>query len=172
MFPIAVGCFSILCAWKWGDWKNWLHYLPTIQYFFIGDLLYNLFTWNHRLWSYPNPPNLLPNHLTNSLLYMLILYPSTMLIYLYRFPKNNFFKQLLYIFIWLVMWLLFEIILVWKGFCVYNHGWTFGWSAIFVCFMLPMLYLHHKRPLWAYLLSVPIILFLLFWLQVPVISKK
>ncbi|MBT2729839.1 hypothetical protein J7E63_23550 [Bacillus sp. ISL-75] len=70
MFLFTSGFIAILCAWKWGDWKNWRQYLSTIQYFLIGDMLYNLFTRNFPLWGYPNPPNILPNHLFNNLFIM------------------------------------------------------------------------------------------------------
>jgi hypothetical protein len=172
MFPIIIGFILILCAWKWGDWKNWLLYLPTIQYFIISDMLYNLLTWDYSLWSYPHPPNLLPNHLLNNLFIMFVIYPSTMLIFLYRFPKQNLVKQTLYIFTWIVLWLAFELVMVLKGLCVYSHGWTYGWSIAFVCIMVPMLILHYKRPLWAYIVSAPITLFLLLWFHVPVFSVK
>ncbi|MFD2443261.1 CBO0543 family protein [Bacillus sp. CGMCC 1.16607] len=168
MFHILIGFFTIICAWCWGDWKNWKKYLSTIQFFIIGDLLYNMFTLNYQLWSYPNPPNLLPNHVFNNLFIMFTIYPSTLLVYLYRFPKDNFLKQCLYMFFWIALWLLFEFIMVWKGLCVYTNGWTFGWSIFFVIIMLPMLLLHFYRPLLAYVLSVPIIVFLLLRFQVPI----
>ena len=163
-----MGVFAIVSAWKWGDWKNWLNYLPTIHYFILGDMLYNLLTRDYLLWSYPHPPNLLPNHLMNNLYIMFTMYPSTMIIFLFRFPPTNRIKQLLYIMIWIVFWLLFEFIMVLYGYCVYHHGWNYGWSTIFVCMMVPMLLIHHKRPLIAYIVSIPIILFLLLWFHVPV----
>jgi len=172
MFPIMMGIVTILSAWKWGDWKNWRDYLHTIQYFILGDMLYNLFTWDYSLWTYPHPPNLLPNHLTNNLYIMFTMYPSTLLIFLFQFPKNNVRKQILYILLWIVLWLIFELIMVMNGFCVYSHGWTYGWSIVFVCLMVPMLLLHHKRPMLAYILSVPIIVFLLLWFHVPVFDTK
>lgn len=172
MFHIIIGFFLILCAWKWGDWKNYRLYLPTILYFIMSDMLYNLFTWDYSLWSYPHPPNLLPNHLLNNLFIMFTFYPSTVLIFLYRFFKESGVKQALYLLTWIVLWLGFELIMVLKGLCVYHHGWTYGWSIIFVCIMVPMLILHHKHPMWAYILSVPIIVFLLLWFHVPVFSTK
>ncbi|MGG1679463.1 CBO0543 family protein [Neobacillus sp. NRS-1170] len=172
MFTIIIGFISILCAWKWGDWKNYRFYLPTIQFFIMGDMLYNLFTWNYHLWSYPHPPNLLPNHLLTNLFIMFAIYPSTMLIFLYRFPNENLLKRLFYIFIWIVLWLSFELVMVLNGLCVYSHGWTYGCSIVFACIMVPILILHHKRPMWAYLVSVPITVFLLLWFHVPVLNDK
>ena len=172
MFPIIIGFISILCAWKWGDWRNWTKYLSTIQYLIIGDMLENLFTKNYSLWSYPHPPNFLPTHLLNSLFMMFTIYPSTMLIFLYHFPKSKLFKQILYMLIWIILWLVFELIMVFNGLCVYSHGWTYGWSVVFVFIMVPMLVLHYKRPLWAYILSVPITVFLLWWFHVPVFKEN
>jgi hypothetical protein len=172
MFPIIVGLISIVCAWKWGDWKNWRIYLPTIQYFIIGDMLYNLFAWNYPLWSYPHPPNLFPNHLLNNLFIMFTIYPSTMLIFLYRYPKQNWVKQTIYLIIWIGLWLVFEKVMVWRGLCVYSHGWTYGTSVVFIFIMVPMLLLHYKYPLWAYILSLPITIFLLLWFHVPFLSVK
>jgi hypothetical protein len=171
MFLIIVGIGTLFSAWKWGDWKNWRQYLPSIQYFIIGDMLYNLFTWNYPLWVYPNPPNIFPNHLSNNLFIMFVLYPSTLLILLYRFPKNNFIKQFLYILVWIVLWLIFEYFMVYLGLCVYSNGWSYTWSIIFVFMMVPMLVLHYKRPLWAYILSVPITVFLLYWFKVPIFKN-
>jgi hypothetical protein len=172
MFPLSIGFISILCAWKWGDWRNWFKYLPTIQYLIMGDMLQNLFTQNYSLWSFPHPPNLLPNHLINNLFIMLTIYPSSMLIFLYHFPKNKLLKQILYMLIWIILWLVYELIMVLRGLCVYSHGWTYGWSVVFVIIMVPMLVLHYKRPFWAYILSVPITVFLLWWFHVPVFNEK
>jgi len=32
------GFLYLFAAWKWGDWKNWREYYPTILFFIIGDL--------------------------------------------------------------------------------------------------------------------------------------
>ncbi|WP_420805969.1 CBO0543 family protein [Neobacillus bataviensis] len=135
-------------------------------------MLYNLFTQDFPLWNYPSPPNLLPNHLFNNLFIMFIIYPSTLLIFLFRFPKRNFFKQLLYILFWIFLWAVFEYFMVRLGLCVYHHGWTYGWSILFASIMVLMLLLHYRYPLWAYILSVPITVFFLFWFHVPIFTIR
>lgn len=172
MVHVITALIVILAAWKWGDWRNWRFYLPTIQYFIIGDLLYNLFTWEYRLWLYPTPPNILPNHLLNNLFIMFTLYPASLLIMLYRFPERNRMRQTLYLLSWIGFWVLFEFVMLMTGQFVYDNGWTFGWSICFATIMVTMLTLHHKRPMLAYLLSIPITLFLLYWFQVPVLYEK
>lgn len=172
MFVILVGAISIISGGIWGDWKHWRNYLPTIQYFIIGDLLYNLLSWNHLEWYYPTPPNLFPNHLFNNLFIMFTLYPSSMLIFLYHLPINNLFREIRYYLIWVILWLTYELIMVSRGLCVYDYGWTYGWSIFFACIMVPMLALHHRRPLIAYLFSIPIIFFFLIWFHVPVLEPN
>lgn len=171
MYLVAIVMFSIFAAWKWGDWRNWREYLPTIQFFIIGDLLYNLFTWDYPLWSYPHPPSIFRNHLITNLFIMFTIYPSAMLIFLYRYPMRRF-KQFIYILLWIGIWILFEIYMHFiSKLCEYTHGWTFAWSIFFIIIMNLMFILHHKNPKWAYLLSAPFILFLLWWFQVPVLNK-
>ncbi|MDQ0254817.1 hypothetical protein J2S74_002196 [Evansella vedderi] len=172
MIHLFFALFTIGVAWKWGDWRKWRLYLPTIQYFIIGDLLYNLFTWEYTLWWYPHPANLLPNHLLNNLFIMFTLYPSTLLVFLYHFPKKNRIHQILHLLGWIIFWVIFEFFMVFKGQCVYENGWSFGWSIAFATIMVTMLALHHNRPMLAYIFSIPITLFLLWWFQVPVLQAK
>ena len=167
MFSIVYAIGFMLCAWKWGDWKNWRTYLPTIQYFIGCDMLYNLLTWNYPLWTFPHPPNVLPNHLAVSLFRMFTTYPNFILIYIYRFPAGNFLHGIMYMAIWLVIWAFDELYLIRHGLLVYSHGWNYIWSILFLCVMLPMLRLHHTRPLLTYLLSVPLIVSLIFWFHIP-----
>jgi len=44
--------FSILIAWKWGDWQNWTLYYPTILYMILGDLAYIILSRDKLLWEY------------------------------------------------------------------------------------------------------------------------
>lgn len=173
MFPIVIGFMSIFVAWRCGDWQNWWKYLPTIQYFIGGDVLYNLLCQDHLLWDYPHPPNLFPNHLTTSLFIMFTIYPSFLLVFLYRYPYGKpIRKQGLYILMWIVLWLAYELFMITHGLCVYHFGWTYAWSIGFACVMVSMLRLHHTRPLIAYILSVPITAFLLLWFHVPVFKVQ
>ena len=45
-------------------------------------------------------------------------------------------------------------------------------KIVFGLIMVPMLVLHYKRPFWAYILSVPITVFLLWWFHVPVFKEN
>jgi hypothetical protein len=47
----------------------------------------------------------------------------------------------------------------------YDHDWTIGCPLLFLIVMFPLLRLHYKRPLLAYIASVIIMVFLLNWLM-------
>lgn len=42
----------LLAGIKWGNWRRWRDYYPTILFFIIGDLLYSCLLYNHQLWAY------------------------------------------------------------------------------------------------------------------------
>jgi hypothetical protein len=43
---------SIFLCWKYGDWKNWRLYYPTILYMVIGNLTCDILVYRNPLWSY------------------------------------------------------------------------------------------------------------------------
>lgn len=49
MYRIMMGAIFIITCWKWGDWKNWKLYYPTIQFLIIGDLKANFLLYNKPL---------------------------------------------------------------------------------------------------------------------------
>jgi hypothetical protein len=61
-----------------------------------------------------------------------------------------------------------EFIMTLTGHIEYNYGWGLAWSVGFNCLMFPMLRLYYKKPLIAYLLSVPIGIFFLWYFDIPV----
>ncbi|HYK71701.1 MAG TPA: hypothetical protein VEV44_01015 [Pseudoneobacillus sp.] len=70
-------------------------------------------------------------------------------------------KKLIYILKWLVIFILFESLLLKFNHVHYYNGWNIGWTILFDIIMFLMLRLHFKRPLWAIILSFPSTLFYL-----------
>jgi hypothetical protein len=58
------------------------------------------------------------------------------------------------------------------GEIIHSNGWSLGWSFLFDFIMFPMLRLHHKYPLIAYILSVPIAIFFIFLFDVPIEKRN
>lgn len=157
---VAVGIMSLLIGWRFGDWRNLRKYYPTILFMIIGDLLYNVLTYNNPMWSY-NKDWIFPNHTFVNLWIMVTVYPATVIIYLFHFP-NKKIKQIFFILFWVILYVLAELL----GFYVFGlidhfNGWNMWWSFLLDIILFTMLPIHHKRPLLAWGLSIFVIIFFL-----------
>ncbi|WP_377890760.1 CBO0543 family protein [Alkalihalobacillus sp. R86527] len=167
MYIIGTICW-LIAARLFGDYRHWEKYHHTILYFIVCDLLYNFLTSHYPLWEY-SPSNLLPNHTTINLIIMFIIYPCTVLIYLpYMNKFNRTFSKFLFLTSWVVLYGFFEWLFTAIDLFHYHNGWTLFSSIVFDYIMFMMLYLHFKKPLLAYVISVPIIIILLLIYNVPV----
>ena len=167
-YHIIIGLITVIAAWKWGDWRNWKLYYPTMLFIALGNLTYCLLTCNFPLWQYESP---LLQTTTINLLTSLIGFPLTILIYLTYFPKI-LAKQIMYIVAWIAYFTLAEWLSYKLEFFSYHNGWNIWWSLLFNCIMFPTLWLHHKRPLWALSFSLVVAVFVLIYFKVPFSSMK
>lgn len=164
------GFLYIFAAWKWGDWKNWREYYPTILFFIIGDLLYHFLFYDYfPLWKFNPIPfdeklGITGTHI--SLFIMFIKYPCTILLYLGNFPIERL-KQFIYIGVWILIYTANELLTHSFGGINHYNGWNEWWSVLFNCAMFSLLALHHYRPLITWLLSFAFILFLWTVFGVP-----
>lgn len=157
---VAFGIISLLIGWKFGDWRNLEKYYPTILFLVIGDLLYNILMYNDPTWSY-NRNWILPNHILVNLWIMITVYPATVIIYLFFFP-NKKIKRIFYIFVWVILYILLELLgLHIFGLIDHFNGWNMWWSFLLDIILFVMLFIHHKRPLLAWGLSIIVIIFFL-----------
>jgi hypothetical protein len=149
----------LLAAWKWGDWRNWQKYYPTILYFIMGDLLNNFVNFKRHFWFYHG--NILPNHTIVSLLIMFVTYPATVLIYLGEFPKDSILKKVLWWGLWVFAYAGIEFINErYLNLISYDNGWNFGWSVLFNMFIFILLRVHQVKPVLAWAISIVYGLFL------------
>jgi hypothetical protein len=167
-YQIVVSIIFAVTAYKWGDWKHWRDYYPTILFFIVGDFSYNILTYNYPLWSYESP---LLKTTFSDMLIAFVFFPSTILLYLPHFPKG-LKKQILYVLLWITAYTAIERISFSLGFFSYDHGWNIYWSILFNCFMFPLLMLHHKKPYWVWLASSIIATSVIIYFKVPFSSMK
>jgi hypothetical protein len=165
----------LLAGIKWGDWKNWRIYYPTILFLICGDLLKNALLRNYRMWEFHEVifgEKILIGHLTINLMIMIFVYPATILIFLGHYPKG-WWKQVLWVAFWVLLYFGKEFV-NFKFFheISHHHGWNLGWSFIFDIIMFIILRIHFKKPLLAWAISVPWIIFLLVWFHVPIDAFK
>lgn len=157
-----------VALWKWGDWKNWKEYYPTILFFIVGDFLYlYLLSDRYPMWTYS--PATLDEGLTHShivLSIMLIKYPATILIYLSHFPKGKM-KKVLYVLLWVFIYAVNELADIKFNLIKYDNGWGYGWSILFNTVMFTILGIHYKHPILAWILAGGFIVFLWNVFDVP-----
>lgn len=166
---VVLGIIFLLIGWKFGDWRNVRKYYPTILFFIIGDLLYNLLTYNDPMWNY-NKDGVFPNHTLSNIWIMITVYPATVITYLFHFPKKKI-NQIFYILCWVVLYVFWELLNIYVfGLIDHFNGWNMWWSFLFDLIIFVMLTIHHKRPLLAWGLSFIVIIFFLKLFDVNVLE--
>ncbi|WP_160725350.1 CBO0543 family protein [Bacillus sp. USDA818B3_A] len=156
----------LLAAMRWGDWKNWRSYYPTILFFIGGDLLKNTLFHDHRMWEYQETifgEKILFGHLVINFLVMAVIYPSTIMIYLGEFPVDKG-KRIFWILFWVLIYSAMECINLHYKVIKHYYGWNIWWSVIFDFVMFVILRIHHTKPLlaWAFSITWLIILWNIF----------
>lgn len=158
---IIVVLLFICAGWQWSDWRNWRIYYPTVLFMMALSLLENVLTSNHKLWMMVNGP-FTTSSLANSLLVTFTTFPATVLLYLSYYPQRVS-RKIRYMLLWVSLYSIIEYIMVRLGYFIYANGWSLGWSVVFNVFIFPILRLHYKMPLLAWLCSGIILLFI--WLH-------
>jgi hypothetical protein len=153
----------LAAAYKWGDWKNWSKYYPTMLFMGMGDLIYHVVFFNNKLW-YFNPGNI--NPIFSELFVIFTIFSCTVLIFLSHFPKT-LMKQLKYITLWVFIYVLVEIILTQAGMQFNKNGWSIWWSLLHNYYQFPLLAIHHKRPYLAWLLAISILIVIMMIFGIP-----
>ena len=161
-----------MAAWRFGDWRHWEQYYPTLLFISLVNFIYNLLCYNYPLWEYESP---LLKTTGSDVFINLTGMPAMTLLFLTGLTRLMEGRRVLiplYTLGWIacltsVEWLSYRL-----GLFSYNHGWTIWWSVLFNFVMFPTMWLHYKRPLLAIGLSVIFAAFLLTYFDVPFSSMK
>jgi hypothetical protein len=162
---IAVAIVSIAACIRWADWRNWSKYHSTMIFAALMDSLYLFLTDDNFLWRYV-PDNMFRSYVGTELLYLIIFLPSLALLFLSHYPVEKM-KIVSYYLFWVGLLVLLEWILSAANCFEYKNGWNLLWSVGFDMVMFPMLFLHSRKPLLAYVFSLIIILTLLWYFKIP-----
>jgi hypothetical protein len=163
---LTIAAVTLIAAWRWGDWKNWKLYYPTILFMIVGNFLYNILTYHYPMWMYKE--SLLPNHTITDIFNSFVVFPAVLLLYLPHFPKRGMVKKVRYIILWIIVFVSAEWFLSYFGFFSYHNGWNIGWSFLFNIGMFIILIIHFKKPLLALTISVFVVIFLALYFDVPI----
>ena len=173
MFRIILFTTFIYTTYKWSDWRNWRLYYPSVLFFIICSLLYNLLYYNYPLWKFEPLPiieRLLPNNTLISITVSFTIFPCTTLLYLSHLPKGK--KELIYMLTWVLFYTLIELISIPCQAISYHNGWHLGYSIIFNIITFSILRIHHKRPLVAWGFVFIAIVIISAYFKLPLDSIK
>jgi hypothetical protein len=163
--------WSVFAAWKWGDWRNWTKYHPTILFMPIGNLMYGLLVndTDFYLWRYQS--DFLFSQETADVFYTIIVFPATVLLYLSNYPEEKG-ARVIHVLKYVAIYCIVEWVGIKVGALKHSHGWTMAWSILFNIVAFTILRIHHEKPIIAYISSILFSLFLLYYFQVPLTDKE
>ena len=166
-FHIILTLLTILIAWKWGDWRNWKLYYPTMLYFIIGDLSYIILSSHKHLWEYES--RILSGDFIECLI-AFVVFPCSCLIFFQLYSKISNYNRIIYIPFFLSCALIYTSV-EWLssrfGFISYHYGWNIYWSFALNCMTSPLLLLHYKKPLWVWLPSIAFAFLVIYRFKLP-----
>lgn len=168
MVRILVAILFIYLCFKWGDWKHWQYYYPTILYYIIGDLSSNILTYSKPLWLYGGS---FWNHTFANYFMAFALFPSVIILFLSNLP-NNTIRQIWYIVSWIFTMSVLEFIGYIGGGIYFHNGWNIGWSILFYTIMFPMLLLHYKKPIFSWTISIALAFSVMAIFDIPLSGLK
>ena len=159
--------FICLC-FKWGDWKNWKLFYPTILFYIISNLSYDILTYSKPLWLYGGS---FWNDTFASYFVVFVSFPPLIILFLSNFPIK-ILKQVKYIVFWVLAMSFLEYIMHINGGIKYYNGWSIGWSVLFDFIMYPLLFLNYKKPLLSWIISIVLAFSLMFIFNIPFSSLR
>lgn len=155
LFRIGLLAAFLLAAWRWGDWRRWRLYYPTMLFAAVVNLAAAYISYHHPLWDF-NSDAYVGSETVVEMLNSLIALPAVTFAFLGRYPAAGLVRQARYILAWVVIFAAAETADSLLGGISYFNGWSLAHSVAFDCVMFPLLRLHHTRPLAAWLATLAV----------------
>jgi hypothetical protein len=150
LFRIGLMTGFLLAAWRWGDWRRWRLYYPTMLFAALVNIAAAYISYHHPLWDF-NADALASSETTVEMLNTFIVMPATVLVFLSRYPAAGPLRQARYILVWVALFASVETADTLLGGICYFNGWSLTRSIAFDGVMFSILRLHHLRPAAAWL---------------------
>lgn len=164
MLVIILSALLAGACFKWGAWKRWREFYPTILYIIVGNLAYSFVFCEYFLWGY----NSFMGQTYTGLIVNFLIYPPMVILFLTHYPEGKL-KQILYILGWSASGTLIEFVAFLTDGIYYQNGWCIWWSSALFVGTFILLRVHHKRPLivWPVSLASGIAVALIWGLPLP-----
>ena len=167
MLKILIAVLFAAACWKWGAWKRWREFYPTILFVIIGDLIYNFIFYNFPLWEY----NKLINHTISDLFFAFFVYPSVVIVFLTRLP-SGFWKQAFYVLLWSLAYMALEYVSLLLGGIEYANGWTILWSLGLYLLGFTLIRVHWRHPFIVWPIAIAFLVLTAYLFKIPFSALK
>ncbi|KMM39311.1 CBO0543 family protein [Guptibacillus hwajinpoensis] len=171
MISIIVTILFILAAWRYGDWRNWEKYYPTMLYMIVNAVLFNVITYEYPTWEWEDFSGVFSNHTLLDMWIIFTQFPAVVLLYLSNYPKTVGGK-IIRLLVWVGIFSGLEVSVLLVHYIHYHNEWSLLWSILFNFVTFTMIGLHHRNPLLTWVLSFAFILFLCIIFQVPLTKMR
>lgn len=153
VFRICLLSGFLVSAWKWGDWKNWEKYYPSILFVMVVNLTVSYLGYHQSFWIF-NPDVLVATETVVELLNTYVSLPVTTLLFLSHWPREGRGRQWKHILLWVCIYGAIEGVdhYYFRGIS-YGNGWSYGCSLLFDCAMFITIAVHYARPLWGWIMT-------------------
>ena len=169
MFHVILGLVSVIIAWKWGDWRNWRLYYPTIVFLMLGDLIQMVITYNYPLWTYNSQ---FFSHTISNLIVTFTVFPCVVMLFIPYHPQKGIIKKCLYMLSLSLSFTLIEWFSNLLGFFSYYHNWNIWCSLVFNIILIPLVRIHYHDPRLALPLATILGLGIVILFKIPIASIK
>lgn len=168
MALIILSMIFIYLCYKWGDWKNWRLYYPTMLFYIIGVLIEHTITNKNKLWVIQG--SFWNDFLADNFIAYFI-FPFIIIIFLSNYPPKIII-QTLYIFMFVFSLSSIEYIAYVRKGISYHNGWTFGWSMLLYFGMFPLFRLHYKKPIMTWFIFFALVVGGMLYFKIPLSDLK
>jgi hypothetical protein len=160
----------VFLGFKFGDWRNYKKYYPTIQFMALGDLIYCLVFYKKHLWTLQSDILLFPYL---DFITIITTFAFSVLLYLTHYPhKGNYISQAVYIAFWVLLYTFLELALSFLGVITYDNGWILAYSLIHNIYQFIYLRIHHSNPMIAWILAFATLAIAMIIFKIPVLKIK
>ncbi|UOY92486.1 hypothetical protein MUG87_19070 [Ectobacillus sp. JY-23] len=171
MYLLLVIIVWILFARKFIDWSQWRKQYPTVLFFAVATLSYNLLYYNHTLWAFRGITAAWLNHTIINFAFTFFICPMTLFIFLQKFPKERK-SQFVFFTVWVTFYSAIQALFAHKGMFVYDNGWNSLHNIWLNIVLFTFVIIHYRNPAIAILLAIPAVALFLFIFPVPLDSLK
>lgn len=168
---IALALIAIFTSWRFGKWSRFRDYHLTMLFLTATDLIYNFITHSTGYFLWRMPREFFLNGIMIELLWMLIILPAAVLLFLSYYPGVLRYK-LLYILGWTQFYTTLEWFFHRYGRIQYFHGWGVWQSFVFYIIMFTGIRLFYRKPVVGYLVFIIVTLFGIWGYRVPILMAK